>query len=220
MEHSLTLAIALIWAISVFLWTGDLRSAEEHVDRLVSLSDSHSLVPYLAVGHGFRAEAAIRRGDAQGGVESLRNNLKKLHAMPYELLSTSLKITLVEGLAKLGRFAEAMRLTDETIRSVSANGDACYAPELLRVKGGLLLSMPKPSGNDAETCFGQSLELSRRQGARAWELRTAVDLATLRVNQESPESARALLQPVFETFEEGSNTADMKAAERLLARLA
>jgi predicted ATPase/DNA-binding winged helix-turn-helix (wHTH) protein len=123
MEHSLTLAIALIWAISVFLWTGDLRSAEEHVDRLVSLSDSHSLVPYLAVGHGFRAEAAIRRGDAQGGVESLRNNLKKLHAMPYELLSTSLKITLVEGLAKLGRFAEAMRLTDETIRSVSANGD-------------------------------------------------------------------------------------------------
>ena len=51
-------------------------------------------------------------------------------------------------------------------------------------------------------------------------MRTAVDLATLRVNQESPESARALLQPVFETFEEGSNTADMKAAERLLARLA
>jgi hypothetical protein len=24
--------------------------------------------------------------------------------------------------------------------------------------------MPKPSGNDAETCFGQSLELIRRQG--------------------------------------------------------
>jgi predicted ATPase len=91
---------------------------------------------------------------------------------------------------------------------------------LLRVKGGLLLSMPEPSGNYAETCFVQSLELSRRQWARAWELRTAVDLATLRVNQESPESARALLQPVFETFEEGSNTADMKAAERLLARLA
>ena len=87
------------------------------------------------------------------------------------------------------------------------------------MKGGLLLSMPKPSGNDAETCFGQSLELSRRQGARAWELRTAVDLATLRVNQESPESARALLLPVSGQFAEGSDTMDLRAAERLLAAL-
>ena len=52
-------------------------------------------------------------------------------------------------------------------------------PELLRVKGSLLLSMPQPSGDEAEMCFMQSLELSRRQGARAWELRTAIDLAAL-----------------------------------------
>jgi tetratricopeptide (TPR) repeat protein len=219
MEHSLTLAIALIWAISVFLWTGDLGSAEEHVDRLVSLSESQSLAPYLAVGHGFRAEAAIRRGDAQSGVESLRNNLEKLHAMPYELLSTPLKITLVQGLATLGRFAEAMQLTDETIQSVSANGDACYAPELLRVKGGLLLSAPESSRDDAETCLVQSLELSRGQGARAWELRAAVDLATLWADQQRPKRARALLQPVFETFDGGSDTADLKDAERLLTTL-
>jgi tetratricopeptide (TPR) repeat protein len=218
-EHSLTLAIALIWAISIFLWSGDLETAEAHIDRLVSLSESNSLAPYLAVGHGFRAEAAIRRGDAQSGVESLQGHLEKLHAMPYELLSTSLKIALVQGLATLGRMAEAMRLIDETIRSVSVNGDACYAPELLRVKGGLLLSMPEPSRSDAETCFVRSLELSRRQGARAWELRAAVDLATLWAHEERIKSARALLQPVFDRFEEGSNTADLRAAERLLATL-
>ena len=33
------------------------------------------------------------------------------------------------------------------------------------------------------------------------------------------ESARALLQPVFEQLVEGSDTADLKAAERLLATL-
>jgi hypothetical protein len=36
MDHSLTLAIALIWAISVFLWTGDLRRAETYIDWLLS----------------------------------------------------------------------------------------------------------------------------------------------------------------------------------------
>src|ERR1700691_5839195 len=59
MDHSLTLAIALIWGISVFLWTGDLESAEEHTDWLVSHSEIHSLAPYLAVGRGFKAEVAM-----------------------------------------------------------------------------------------------------------------------------------------------------------------
>jgi predicted ATPase len=79
--------------------------------------------------------------------------------------------------------------------------------------------MPQPRADDAEAYFMRSLELSRRQGARAWELRTAIDLATLSAGQGRSESARALLQPVFEQFVEGSDTADLKAAERLLATL-
>jgi hypothetical protein len=93
------------------------------------------------------------------------------------------------------------------------------ATELLRVKGSILLSMPQPRADDAEAHFMRSLELSRRQGARAWEFRTATDLATLLAGQGRPESARALLQPAFEQFVEGSDTADLKAAERLLATL-
>ena len=220
MEHSLTLAIALIWGISVLLWTGDLQNAEEHVDWLIANSESHSLAPYLAVGRGFQGELAIRRGDARDGVDSLLASLEKLHAMPYELLTTPLNISLVQGLAATGRFAEGMTLIDETIRLIETNGDICYLPELLRVKGDILLSMPQLSVDDAERHFMQSLELSRRQGARAWELRTATDLATLLAGRRQSERARALLQPVFEQFVEGSDTADLKAAERLLANLA
>jgi len=219
MDHSLTLCIALIWGISVFLWTGDLESAEQHVDWLVSRSESHSLAPYLAVGRGFRAELAIRRGDAKGGVETLRGCLEKLHSMPYELLSTALNIALVQGLAAIGRFAEGMALLDESIRSTEANGDLCYMPELLRVKGGLLLSAPQPRGDDAEMCFMRSLELSRRQSARAWELRAAVDLAALLAVRGREETARTLLRPVFDEFVEGLDSADVTAAERLLAAL-
>jgi predicted ATPase len=219
MDHPVTLSIALNWAVSVFLWTGDLRSAEEYIDWFISHAESHSLAPYLAVGCGVKGELAIRRGDAKGGVESLQGCLEKLHAARYERLTTAFNISLVQGLAEIGRFAEGLTLIDETSRLVETNGDVCYMPELLRVKGGLLLSMPQPSGADAEMCFMHSLELSRRQAARAWELRTAVDLAALLAAQRRPESARALLQPVFEQFVEGSDTADLKAAERLLATL-
>jgi Tfp pilus assembly protein FimV len=50
-------------------------------------------------------------------------------------------------------------------------------------------------------------------------LRTAIDLAEMRVAQGHSEAARTALQPVFEQFQEGFDTADLKAAERLLATL-
>jgi hypothetical protein len=92
--------VALIWGICVFLWNGDLESAREHIDWLISRSESHSMAPYLAVGRGFKAELAIRQGDAKGGVETLQGCLEKLHSMPYELLSTPLNIALVQGLRR------------------------------------------------------------------------------------------------------------------------
>jgi predicted ATPase len=144
--------------------------------------------------------------------------MEKIHEVRYELLTTEFNISLVQGLAAIGRLAEATTLINETIRRVETSGDLVYMPELLRVKGGLLLSMPQPNAGEAEACFIQSLEWSRRQGARAWELRTAINLAALLADQGRRESG-ALLQPVFEQFTEGSETADLKAAQQLLATL-
>ncbi len=190
-DHPVTLSIALIWAVSVFLWTGDLDSAQQHVEWFVSHAESHSLGPYVALGRGFGGELAIRRGDAAGGIESIQGCLEDLHKARYEVLTTPFNISLAQGFVMIGRFAEGIALINETIRLVEANGDVSYMPELLRVKGGLLLSMQ--SGHaEAETCFMQSLEWSRRQAARAWELRTAVDLAALLSAQGRPKDAQAL----------------------------
>jgi predicted ATPase len=143
-----------------------------------------------------------------------------IHAVGSELLTTEFNISLLQGLAAVGQFAEGITLIDEAIRRVEANGDTLYVPELLRVRGGILLSRPQPHIDDAKTCLMQSLEMSRRQGARAWELRTATDLAALLAGQGRSKMGRALLQPVFEQFAEGLDTADLKAASDLLSTLA
>jgi tetratricopeptide (TPR) repeat protein len=196
---------------------GDLEKAEELLDWFTSHAESHSMGPYLAVGRGYRGLLAVRRGDAKGGVESLERALAELHSARYELLTVFFDIPLVQGLAAIGRSTEAITLIEEAIRTVEASGELTYMPELLRVKGGVLLSMPRPSVDDAEMHLIHSLELSRSQGARAWELRTATDLAKLWASQGRTDDAKALLQPVFEQFVEGLDTPDLKAAERLLA---
>ncbi len=219
LDHPLTISIALVWAISLFLWLGDLDRASQHIDRLFALADLHSLGPYLVVGRGFRGELAIRRGDADSGVRSLQHALVELHTLPYELLTTPLNIALIQGLAETHRFVEAFALLKETMQSVEMNGDLCYMPELLRVKGNLVLATAQPHDDTAETHFTQSLELSRRQGARAWELRTATDFAALLAARGERKRARKLLQPLLERLLEDSETADSLSAARLLMTL-
>lgn len=149
----------------------------------MSHCETYSLAPYRAVGRGFTGELAIRRGKASCGVEILEESLATLHAMPYELLTTELNISLAKGLSAVGRFADGITLIDKTVQGVDANGDLLYLPELLRVKGGFFLSMPQARADEAELHLTKSLELSRRQGARGWELRAATDLAALFASQ-------------------------------------
>jgi hypothetical protein len=135
------------------------------------------------------------------------------------MLNTGFKLFLVQGLMAIGEVCEALTLADETIVGVREHGDLVHLPEALRVKGRVLLSMPQPRAHEAENCLVQSLDCSRLQGARSWELRTAVDLASLCAAQGKRERAQAFLRPIFETFVEGLDTADLKRAGHLLATL-
>lgn len=199
LDHSLTLAIALIWGISVFLQTDDLETAQDHIEWLVSRAGAHSLTPYLAVGRAFGAELAIRRGDVEDGIGTLEECLKSLRDAPYAMLTTPFNIVMTQALTLAGRHAEGLALLEDTIKSVEEKGDACYMPELLRVRSRLLLEGRTPIPGEAEQCLVQSLAMSRRQGARAWELRAAIDLSELLVDQ--PERAEALLRPRGDQFE-------------------
>jgi len=65
----------------------------------------------------------------------------------------------------------------------------------------------------------QSLELSRSQGALGWELRAATDMAGLLIGKGLRGPAKQGLERVYGQFTEGFDTADLKAAERLLEDL-
>jgi predicted ATPase len=211
--------VALAWGASVFLWTGDFKQAEEHIDATIYQAASNAMGPFVAVGRARKAELAIRRGDATNGVAALRACLETIHAVGSELLTTEFNISLLQGLAAAGQFAEGLAVADQAIRRVATNGDDVYMPELLRAKGKLLVGMAQHAGEDAEVCFTRSLELSRRQGARAWALRAATDLAALLADTGRAKIARKLLRPVLDPFVEGLDTPDLVAAKRQLSRL-
>lgn len=219
MAHPAALALVSAGAASIFLLAGDLDAAQYHTELSLSHAEANALGPLVAVGKGRKAELAIKRGNTKAGVKDLEAILERLRAARHEVLTTEFSMALAQGLMAIGRSSESQALINERIQQVEIGGEALYVPELLRIKGRILLSMRAPDLREAELCFIESLELSRRQGARAWELRTAIDLAKLLTGRGDRKNGRTLLQPVYAGFSEGFETADLRAAEELLDSL-
>jgi AAA ATPase domain len=65
----------------------------------------------------------------------------------------------------------------------------------------------------------QALEVSRRQGAKALELRAATSLSRLWQQQGNRDAARQLLTEIYGWFTEGFDTLDLQEAQALLGEL-
>jgi predicted ATPase len=62
----------------------------------------------------------------------------------------------------------------------------------------------------------RAIEVARRQNSRFLELRASVSKARLWLAGGLSDEARALLEPVYESFSEGFATADLVEAKTLL----
>lgn len=71
----------------------------------------------------------------------------------------------------------------------------------------------------ARECFDKALEVSRAQQAKMLELRAATDLSRLLRNRSERGEAFDLLNPVYQWFTEGFETADLREAEALFEEL-
>jgi predicted ATPase len=122
---------------------------------------------------------------------------------------------------KLLRVIDAIHLLRRRLLARSERNDESWCvAELLRIKAELILREGAPqAATAAEEHFLRALDWARRQGALSWELRTSTSLARLLHDQGHIAEARSLLQPVYDRFNEGFETADLKSegASRLLA---
>jgi predicted ATPase len=72
----------------------------------------------------------------------------------------------------------------------------------------------------AEDSYRDALAVARRQSAKFWELRAALDLARLWRDQGRRIEARTLLAPIHRWFTEGFDTPVLQDAKALLDELA
>jgi predicted ATPase len=114
---------------------------------------------------------------------------------------------------------EISAIVDEELEQAERTQALSETPEMLRIKGELLLLRHDLDAALARECFLRSLDRARAQGALSWELRAALTLARLERAQGRTREARQLLQSVYDRFTEGFDASDLKRAKQLLDEL-
>jgi predicted ATPase len=112
---------------------------------------------------------------------------------------------------------ETARVLDDAIAAAESTGERCYEAELYRLKGEHLFRHGNEQGlAGAEGCFQKSLAIAREQEAHSLELRAAMSLARLHRENGRGGLTCDLLRSVYERFEEGFDTPDLRDARDLL----
>ncbi len=199
---------------------GDLAAAEDAVAMMTDLTASTNLVFWKVVAQCLESQLLIRRGEFERGSIALRAVLDTCDKTGWKPGYPEYLGVLAEGLAGLGRYADAIATVERALAAADHGGERWYVAELLRIKGEFLL---QEAGDNsipvAEGWFCEALQLARKQGALSWELRTALSLACLKVRQGRREHARQILAPVYNRFTEGFETADLRSAGAVLQTL-
>jgi predicted ATPase len=161
-----------------------------------------------------------KRGNIDAGLRLLQSEIDRAGDARFLPRFLPALGELAACLGQANQIEKGLEAVDEALARCKARQEQWYVPELLRIKGELMLKGPQPqSASSAEQCFTEALKLAKQQGALFWELRNALSLARLWVRQDRNTDARQILEPVYGAFTEGFQIADVREAKTLLDRL-
>jgi predicted ATPase len=219
-QHAISLCLALAHAACpIALWAGNEAAADEYISMLTDHAADRALPQWHARGRCYAGVLALSRGDLRASVRLLQEGLDALEAAVPGLHYGQILASQALSLGLAGQVAEGLVQIDEVIARAERTGEHWLTAELLRIKGELLLLRSPAAVEPAELLFREALSRARDQAALSWELRAATSLARLLRSQSRSTDALAVLQPVYDRFTEGFDTADLVVAKGLLREL-
>ena len=217
--HALTFCSVLGQATCpIAFWAGDFETAERHGTELLEHTERHAIRLWGLWARAFNAAVAARRGDIAIGLPLLREELNRAGDARFLPRFLPLLGELAAGFLASEQISRGLDMIEDVLARCNDRQELWYLPELIRIKGELMLKSTRHAG-DAEARFREAMDIAGRQGARFWELRSATSLARFMIGSGRSADALAMLEKVTQSFPEGGDIVDMRAARDLIAQL-
>jgi class 3 adenylate cyclase/predicted ATPase len=218
LAHPPTLTVALSTDSRLLsLGAHSAAALDERASQLIAMATEQGFPLYQTLGTIFRGWAKVNAGDLAAGISLLRSGSNAYGATGAKTRISYHIALLAKACEMAGQVEEALLLLDEALQIAERIGELWFAPELYRHKGQLMLR--RGNSKAAEDFCRQALAIARKQEAKLWELRAAVSVARLGLDQGRRSEALDVLAPVYGWFIEGFDTPDLKAAKTLLDQL-
>jgi predicted ATPase len=149
------------------------------------------------------------------GLDLLETGLEFVRQAGFGYQSGVIACTYLKSLLLLGETEKGLEYSDKSIRGSEQTGEEEFFPELLRLKGELLVLERRLE--EAEACFEAALNSAIEQSAKMWELRAALSLGRLYVDRDELVKAQLLVRPIYDWFSEGFLLTELKEAKALLS---
>jgi predicted ATPase/DNA-binding winged helix-turn-helix (wHTH) protein len=221
-DHQLMMCRVLYLGIGrIAPMTGEFSAAENAIATLIELATRINARFWMTAGQFLRGKLFVQRHAYADGLAVLRDAFEICRQTGWRLSYPEFTGSLALALAGLEQFDEAYDAVGRAIKSAGghADGQQWYVPELLRIKGEILLHHGSERALAAANCFDQAATMAREQGALSWELRIGLSLCRLRMTQGRGDEGRRELALLYDRFTEGFDTADLIAAKQLLDEL-
>ncbi|HEX5747835.1 MAG TPA: protein kinase [Archangium sp.] len=215
--HPHTLAYALTYAAVASEIRREPASALAWAERAISLSSERSYELWRVWSSSVRGWALAELGQPREGLELLQKELERWWAFGVLLGRSYTLRLLAEVHLKLGQTGWGLQRVHSALEVIKQTGEHVYEAEIHRLRGELLRARGKP--HDARYCYFHALAVARHQEAGTYEVRAAVGLARLLMEDGVPEKARRLLERLRERLDLNQEAPDFQEARALLERL-
>jgi predicted ATPase len=220
LAHPYSLAFARGRAACIFQLCRDVPAVHAHAEAAVALATAQGFPLWAAWGMSLCGWALAMQGQGKAGITQVRQGITAGQATGAALNDPYKCTLLAEVSAQLGHIEDGLQTLVEAHTLVEQHEERWWEAEICRLRGVLLLRQLGTPQAEAEAWLQRALDTTRRQEAKALELRAAMSLARLWQHQGKRTEAYDLLAPIYKWFTEGFDTADLQEAKALLEELA
>ncbi len=196
---------------------GDIEGVAESAGRFEQHSTEQGFPFFVALSNIGSAWSRVQKTHDQSDIEAIKQGVANFRLTGARLPVSYWMHYLVQAQLECGDINSGLETVAEALQLSNDSLDDFYKPELLRLKGELLLR--QSNTEDAEQFFNQALSLTRQTHSKMLELRSTVSLSRLLADKGDTTSARSILSDCYEWFTEGFDCVDMKEAKSLLESL-
>jgi predicted ATPase len=220
LSHPFSLTFSLNITALVCQLCGEVEEARNRAETGHKICSDLGGVPFWeAWGPILTGWTLAEKGQQNDGLSLMVQGIADFAATGAKLVQPYFYLLLAEAYRYAGQPIEGLSALDTGLSVVDRTKERWCEAELHRLKGELLLMASLENDKTAEACFRKSLEISRQQSAKSWELRAVTSLSCLWQKQGKTKEARQELETVYDWFTEGFSTGDLKRAREQLGRL-